>query len=103
MNLVSGCVGTTANSVPKCVCIKFQTYIRAINRNSFVGIATGYGLDGPSSIPTASIPALRPTQPPIQWIPGLLSLGQRGRGVKLTTHLHLVKGKDIPVPGRGGP
>jgi hypothetical protein len=31
------------------------------------------------------------TQPPIQWVPGALSLGEgSGRGVKLTTHLHLV-------------
>jgi hypothetical protein len=35
---------------------------------------------------TASKPALGPTQPPIQWIPGAPSLG-----VKLTTHLHLVQ------------
>jgi hypothetical protein len=55
-----------------------------------VGTATGYGLDGPVSIPgrgkvslfsTASIPPLRPTQPPIQLIPGAISLGimQLGR------------------------
>jgi hypothetical protein len=31
-----------------------------------------------------------PNQPPIQWVPGALSLGQNGQGVKLTTHLHLV-------------
>jgi hypothetical protein len=48
------------------------------------GIATGYGLDGPGSIPgaarfflffTASRPALGPAEPPIQCIPGALSLG----------------------------
>jgi hypothetical protein len=34
---------------------------------------------------------LGPTQPPIQWVPGALSLGTEScRGVKLTTHLHLV-------------
>jgi hypothetical protein len=39
----------------------------------------------------ASRPALRPTQPPIQWVPGVLSPGvKRGRGVTLTTHPHLV-------------
>jgi hypothetical protein len=36
-------------------------------------------------------PALGPTQPTIQWVSGVLSLGlKRGRGVTLTTHPHLV-------------
>jgi hypothetical protein len=36
-------------------------------------------------------PALRPTQPPIQWVPGVLSPGvKRGRDATLTTHPHLV-------------
>jgi hypothetical protein len=39
---------------------------------------------------TVSRMAVGPTQPPIQWVRGSLSLGQSGRGVKLTTHLHLV-------------
>jgi hypothetical protein len=35
----------------------------------------------------ASRPALGPTQPPIQWVPGVLSPGVKcGRGVTLTTH-----------------
>jgi hypothetical protein len=39
----------------------------------------------------ASRPALGPTQPSIQWVPGVLSPGvKRGRGVTLTTHPHLV-------------
>jgi hypothetical protein len=37
-----------------------------------------------------SSPPLGPTQPPFQWVPGALSLGVSGRGVKLTTHFHLV-------------
>jgi hypothetical protein len=40
---------------------------------------------------SVSIPALEPTQPPVQWVQGVLSPGlKRGRGVTLTTHLHLV-------------
>jgi hypothetical protein len=43
--------------------------------------------------PLASVsrPALGPTQPPVQWLLEVLSLGViRGRGVTLTTHPHLV-------------
>jgi hypothetical protein len=39
---------------------------------------------------TASRPALEPTQPSVQWVPVALSLGVKRRGVKLTTHVHVV-------------
>jgi hypothetical protein len=45
---------------------------------SSVGIATGYGLDGPwiefrrrRDFSYMSRPTVGPTQPPIQWVPGL--------------------------------
>jgi hypothetical protein len=45
---------------------------------SVVGIATAYGLDGPGiesrwgrDFWHLSIPAPRPTQPPVKWVPGL--------------------------------
>jgi hypothetical protein len=39
---------------------------------------------------SVSVPALAPTQPPVQWVPGVLSPGvKRGRGVMLTTHPHI--------------
>jgi hypothetical protein len=62
------------------------------SRDSSVGIALGYGLDdrvlgfdsrrglGIFLFATASGTALGPTQPPLQWIPGALSLGIKGPG-----------------------
>jgi hypothetical protein len=70
---------------------------------SSVSIVSGYGLDdlaievrSPAgqrifSVASASRPALGPTQPPVLWVPGVLSSGlKRGRGVSLTTHPYLV-------------
>ena len=53
-------------------------YYSILVRDSSVGIATDYGLDGPGiesrrgrDFPHLSISALGPTQPPILWIPDL--------------------------------
>jgi hypothetical protein len=66
---------------------------KTFKSNTSAGIALGYGLDdrwfesrqglGIFLLTTASRPALGPTQPPIQWVPGALSLGvnQPGREV----------------------
>jgi hypothetical protein len=63
-----------------------------VSWDSSVGIATRYGLKGPRvesrwgrDYPHPSRRALKPTQPPIQWVPGI-SRGQSSRGVALTTN-----------------
>jgi hypothetical protein len=62
------------------------------SRDGSVGIATGYALDdrmigsrfpaglGIFLFDTVSRPVLGPTQPPIQWVPGALSLGVKRPG-----------------------
>jgi hypothetical protein len=72
------------------------------SRGSSVSIVSGYGLDyrpievrSPTEakriFPLASVsrPALWPTQPPVKWVPGVLSTGlKRVRGVTMTTPIY---------------
>jgi hypothetical protein len=62
-------------------------YVLFRSRGSSVSMVSGYGLDdrmigvrtrqGQRIFPLTSVsrPALRPTQPPVQWVPGVLSPG----------------------------
>jgi hypothetical protein len=68
----------------------FETIFQYKSRDSSVGIALGYGLDGVlgfdsrgglgSFLITVSRTALGPTQLPMQWVPGALSLGVKRPG-----------------------
>jgi hypothetical protein len=90
-------------SFVQCVIQFLQCFSSEVSRvaQSVQCLATGWTTgrsridprQGQRIFPLASMsrPALGPTQPPVQWVPGVLSPGvKRGRGVTLTTHPYLV-------------
>ncbi|KDR15960.1 Glucose dehydrogenase [acceptor] [Zootermopsis nevadensis] len=56
-----------------------------LNGKHQLGFANVFG-----TLRNGTRPALGPTQPPLQWVPGSFPGGKAGRGVMLTTHPHLV-------------
>ena len=55
----------------------------SVGRDEVLGIGTRYELNGPGiesrwggDLPRPSRPALSPTQPPIQWVPGIFTGGK---------------------------
>ena len=91
-----------------CEAVIYGLYSHRSGPVRVVGIATGYGLDGPGNesrwrrdFPRLSRPVLGPIQPPLQWVPGLSPGVKSSRGVTLTPHSLLVpwsrKSRALPL------
>jgi len=78
---------------------------QSVHRLDDWGSVPSRGNDGILLFATAFKPALGPIQPPLQQVPGALTSGEGGscRGVKVTSHLHLIlrsrmRGAIPPLP-----
>jgi hypothetical protein len=76
-------ITNTQHNTSKYIYVIYHVHV---GRDSAVGIAIHYGLDGPEiesrwgrDFLQPSRPALGPTQPPIQWVPGLFPRGKAAR------------------------
>jgi hypothetical protein len=70
-------------------------------RKDEMGLWLDYGKDCPDfdyRISRSSVPTLGSTQPPVQWVPAVLSLKWGGRSVKPTNHLFPVPSCCITAP-----
>jgi hypothetical protein len=78
-----------SESLIKVYNLYLKHYLYDGNWGSSVSIVSDYGLDDKRIFPLTFVsrPALRPTQSPVQWVPGALSLWvKRSQGVMLTTY-----------------
>jgi hypothetical protein len=87
-----------------------KCYYEHMSQDNSVGIVMGYKLDGQGSIPSrdkrffsspVSRPALGPTQPPVRWVWGALSLGGKAAGAwnwPLRSNAEVKNGGAIPPP-----
>ena len=74
----NSCLDSVSYSTWTEILVNRTTCSNSVGRDSSVGISTHYGLGGPGiesrwrrDLPHPSRPTLEPSQPPIQWVPGL--------------------------------
>jgi hypothetical protein len=97
VNCSISCTAFRNTTLTVAISLSIKSFFQSLNllhkrRDSSVGIVLGYGLDDQGSrfdswqglgiffLTTVFRMALGPTQPPIQWVPGTLSLGIKWPG-----------------------